>query len=154
MAIALAACEPLVDNRGHTTEAEDFKQIIIGQSSPEDVQAILGTPTTKSNFGDEVWYYINARRETLGVFAPKLADHNVTAIQFDAAKRVSNIETYDKGTGKPVQMVEKTTPTEGRHLTVMEQLLGNLGRFGAPGRQPGGGFGGGAMGGPGGGMGR
>lgn len=135
MAGLLASCQPMVDNRGHTTDVEDFKQIIIGQSRNDDVIALLGNPTTRSAFGDETWYYINERQETFGFLAPEVADQNVTAINFDANHVVTGIETYKKEDGKPVQLVSKTTPTEGRHLTAIEQLLGNVGRFSAPGRQ-------------------
>mgnify|MGYP000290544164 CR=1 FL=1 len=131
----LCACIPMVDTRGHTTEAEDFKQIIIGQSRTDDVAAILGNPTTRSTFGEEIWYYINERKETYGMFAPEVADQNVTAIYFGADKTVASIEQYKKEDGKNVELVSKTTPTEGRHLTAVEQLLGNVGRFAAPGRQ-------------------
>lgn len=132
---ALCGCNPIVDTRGNTTDAEDFKQIVIGQSRTEDVAALLGTPTTRSSFGDETWYYINLRRETIGLFAPEVADQTVTAIHFDAEHKVTEIETRTKADAKNVHVVEKITPTEGRHLTIMEQLLGNLGRFSAPGRQ-------------------
>ena len=133
--LLLASCRPIVDSRGYTTDAEDFKQIVIGQSRSEDVAAVLGTPTTRSSFGDEIWYYISLRRETQGLFAPQIADQQVTAIHFDADHVVKQVETRTKADAKNVQVVDTVTPTEGRHLTIMEQLLGNLGRFSAPGRQ-------------------
>ena len=135
MAGMLASCQPMVDNRGHTTEAEDFKQIIIGQSREEDVAAILGNPTTRSTFGNNTWYYINERKETYGMFAPEVADQGVVAINFDENKQVASIEEYKKQDGKAIQVVSRKTPTEGRELTVIEQIMGNVGRFSAPGRQ-------------------
>ena len=132
----ISACRPIVDTKGHTTDPEDFKQIIIGQSRADDVQALLGSPTTRSNFGDETWYYINERKETFGMWAPEVADQMVTAVHFNAAHTVTAIDSYTKADGKAVQVVEKKTPTEGRHLSVVEQLLGNVGKFGGgPGRQ-------------------
>ncbi len=131
----LVGCYPMVDNRGHTTDAEDFKQIVIGQSRTDDVAAILGTPTAKSNFGDETWYYIILRRETVGMWAPEVADQNVTAIHFDGNHVVTSIDTHTKADAKNVEVVEKVTPSEGHELTIIEQLLGNLGKFSAPGRQ-------------------
>ena len=130
----LASCTPIVETRGHATESEDFKQIVIGQSSPDDVTALLGTPSARSTFGEETWYYITEKKETVGVFAPKVTEQNVTAIHFDANHVVASIDEHGKDEAKNVQLVEKTTPSEGRHLTVMEQMLGNLGRFSAPGR--------------------
>ncbi|MFZ4540257.1 MAG: outer membrane protein assembly factor BamE [Rickettsiales bacterium] len=130
----LASCSPIVDTRGHSAEALDLKQIIVGQSSPEDVAALLGSPTSKSNFGDEIWYYITQKQERTGIFATEVTEQHITAIQFDTNKVVSDIGEFTKEDGKPVQMVSKTTPTEGHSVTFMEQMLGNFGRFNSPSR--------------------
>ena len=134
-AALLASCTPIVDNRGHNLDATDFQQIVPGQTRTEDVEALLGSPSTKSTYGTETWYYINEQKETWGAFAPEITEQSVTAIMFDENHVVTSLEDRTKADGKPVQLVEKTTPSEGRHLTVMEQLLGNFGRFSAPGRQ-------------------
>ena len=99
------------------------------------MQAILGTPSAKSNFGEETWYYIMEKRETYGMFAPKVAEQKVTSIRFDNAGLVADMSKTDKEEGKLVEYVEKTTPTEGRKMGVMEQLLGNFGKFSTPGRE-------------------
>lgn len=133
-ALLLASCSPMVDTRGHTTAMEDFKQLVVGQSGKDDVTAVLGSPTTRSSYGDETWYYITQKRETVGIFSPKVTEQHVTAIRFDAAGLVADIGAFKKEDGKPVEIVRKTTPTEGHELTIMEQMLGNFGRFNAPGR--------------------
>lgn len=121
--------------RGHTLEDTDMSQIITGQSGPEDVRALLGSPSATSDFGHLTWYYISERKETLAFYAPEVADQKVVAIHFDANERVADITEYSKEDSKPVSIVNKQTPTEGHEMTVMEQLLGNFGRFNAPGRQ-------------------
>lgn len=130
----MASCSPVVDTRGHALEEADFTQIIPGQTTPEDVRAIFGSPSATSSYGDETWYYINERKETMGFYAPEVADQKVVAIHFDADKKVANVETYSKKDSKPVTIVGKETPTEGHQLGFMEQMLGNFGRFNAPGR--------------------
>lgn len=131
----LASCTPVVDTRGHNLAEADMSQIIEGQSGPDDVRALLGSPSAISSFGHLTWYYINERKETLGFYAPEVADQKVVAIHFDENERVNKIEDYDKSASKPVEIVTKETPTEGHEMTVMEQLLGNFGRFNAPGRE-------------------
>ena len=130
-----ASCTPITDLRGHSDELADYSQIIAGQSTKDDVQAILGTPSAKSSFGDDTWYYIMEKRETYGMFAPEVTQQNVTAVRFDAAGLVADLTKTDQKDAKLVQYVEKTTPTEGRKLSIMEQLLGNFGKFSTPGRQ-------------------
>lgn len=130
----VAACSPIVDNRGHSEQALDLSQIVKGQTTKEDVVALLGSPSAASDFGDPSWYYISAQKETVGIFEPEITKQKVTEIIFDEAGTVKAIVKYGKEKGKPVEIVGKETPAAGHSLTFMEQLLGNFGKFGTPGR--------------------
>lgn len=132
--LMLASCAPIVDTRGHANDDIDLTQISVGRTSDEDVMALLGSPTSKSNFGEDIWYYVTQKQERVGVFAPTVSEQHVTAITFDGNHTVSEIAEYKKEDGKPVEIVSKTTPTAGHKVTVLEQMLGNLGRFNAPSR--------------------
>ncbi len=133
LSLLIAGCDPIVDARGYAADTLDFSQVAVGQSRTDDVQALLGSPSARSTFGEETWYYISAKKETLGLFAPEITEQQVTAIRFDENQVVAAIEARGKADAVPVEMVEKTTPTEGRKLGVIEQLLGNVGRFSGPG---------------------
>jgi outer membrane protein assembly factor BamE (lipoprotein component of BamABCDE complex) len=130
-----ASCSPIVDTRGHNEESADLSQIIVGQSRSDDVSALLGSPSAVSSFGDKIWYYITEKKETRGLLAPEIVDQKVTAVTFDENDAVKSIDEVGKGKAKHVDYVEKTTPTEGRTLSAMEQLMGNFGRFNTPGRE-------------------
>jgi outer membrane protein assembly factor BamE (lipoprotein component of BamABCDE complex) len=128
-----SACSPIVSVRGHNEAVQDFSQIIVGQSRPEDVQALLGSPSSRSNFGDETWYYISTTEEARGMFAPKITAQHVTSVRFDTNQLVAELSQYEMKDGKPVALVRRETPTEGHELTFIEQMLGNVGRINAPG---------------------
>lgn len=132
IALVLASCSPIIDTRGHSSEDVDLAQIVAGQTTAEDVTALLGSPSSTSNFGDETWYYVTQKQERVGVFAPDVTEQQVTAITFDGNHVVSDISSYKKEDGKPVQIVSKKTPTEGHSVTFIEQMLGNFGRFNTP----------------------
>lgn len=132
--LALASCSPITDMRGHSSEDVDLQQVIVGQSGREDVLALLGSPSSTSNFGDETWYYITQKQERVGVFAPDITEQHITAITFDREQRVQDIAHFRKEDAKPVQIVGKTTATEGHSVTFLEQMLGNFGRFNTPSR--------------------
>ena len=133
IAVMLASCSQIVDTRGHSDEDADMSQVVVGQTKDEDVRALLGSPTSQSSFGDVTWYYVTQKQEHSGVFPAEVTEQHVTAIAFDKDHVVNDISEYKKEDGKPVEIVDKTTPTEGHNLTFMEQMLGNLGRFNAPG---------------------
>lgn len=132
IALMLASCTPIVNTRGHSAEDVDLSQLVSGQTSADDVRALLGSPTSTSNFGEETWYYITQKQSRVGVFAPEVTEQQVTAITFDAEQRVHDISAYKKEDGQNVQIVSKTTPTEGHSIGFIEQMLGNFGRFNAP----------------------
>ncbi|MFZ4124890.1 MAG: outer membrane protein assembly factor BamE [Rickettsiales bacterium] len=132
--LTTASCSPIVEQRGHSPAKEDFAQVIVGQSRSEDVQAVLGSPTVTSTYGEKIWYYISTRKETTAFLAPEITNQRVVAVIFNDDDTVKDIEKYKKEDGKPVELVSKETPAEGRKMGVVEQLLGNFGRFNAPGR--------------------
>ena len=39
------------------------------------------------------------------------------------------MRVYGQEDGRTIAYVDRTTPTEGNELTLIQQLLGNLGRF-------------------------
>lgn len=133
-ALLLASCSPIVDTLGHPVDHADLEQLVPGQAGPEDVQAVLGSPSVRSIYGPETWYYLTARKETVGPFAPELADQETVVVHFDEAQKLKDIEFREKEDSLAVGEVRKTTPTEGNRLSFIEQLVGNLGRFNTPSR--------------------
>ena len=142
--LALSACSPKVDNNGYIQEGDLKSQIVPGQTTRDEVRAKFGSPSAQSSFGDETWYYITSRKETLAFLAPEVADQHVTRIAFDAAGVVSDVKAFSKADAVQFDVVKRATPTEGHQLGFFEQALGNIGRFNkpgndtiAPGRRPG-----------------
>lgn len=126
---ALAACSPMVDNRGHVGASALVADIKVGKSTKSDVLQLLGSPSSTSDFGEESWYYISARKESKAFFKPKVVEQKVVRITFDRDAVVTKVDAYDAANLKQVEMVSKVTPTEGHELGFFEQIIGNVGRF-------------------------
>jgi outer membrane protein assembly factor BamE (lipoprotein component of BamABCDE complex) len=129
MLLALAACASTVEQRGIQIDADKLKQIQIGQSSVTDVTALLGSPAATGSFGDITWYYIAQKMEYWAFRDPKIEAQDVIIIRFDKAGIVSAIDKKSLADAKAVAAVKQTTPSAESQLTVMQQLLGNVGRF-------------------------
>ena len=100
----------------------------------------LGTPSTVGTFDENTWYYIGARTEKTAFFQPEVVERKVVVVRFDENGTVADIQELDQSAGQQVELVERTTPTAGRDMNFIEQMLGNIGRFsGGQGgvRQPG-----------------
>lgn len=128
-ALGAAACTPSVDIRGNLPEPEVLSQITVGKTTREEVQTLLGTPSATANFGDESWQYISARTETVAFFKPELKDRKAISISFDRNGVVNNIITRGMNDGIVIQTVSRETPTAGKELSILEQLVGNVGKF-------------------------
>ena len=134
IAIALlTACSPKVENRGYIKQVDYKSEIKVGQDSREAVLEKLGSPSAKSSFGEETWYYVTSRKESVGFMKAEVVEQEVADIRFDNSGVVSAVNIYDKGNAKEFELVSRTTPTEGHSLSIIDQTLGNLGRFNKPG---------------------
>lgn len=131
--LALPACSPVVRTNGNMVSDDSLSQVVQGVSRREDVAALLGTPSAESTFNSNEWYYIGQRTEQTAFFAPEVTDRKVVRITFDGATgTVANVELLNKDAGQDIALVTRKTPTAGHNLTVIEQVLGNVGRFTPP----------------------
>ncbi|MBF0168161.1 MAG: outer membrane protein assembly factor BamE [Alphaproteobacteria bacterium] len=127
--VLASACEPIVDVRGNLPNDEQLALIKPGDVNRDDVQAMLGTPSSVAVFDDETWYYISGKTEQTAFFKPKVTDRRVVAISFDTSGKVKNVRQLGLNDGKAIKPVERVTPTAGNEMTFLEQIFGNVGRF-------------------------
>jgi outer membrane protein assembly factor BamE (lipoprotein component of BamABCDE complex) len=132
LVVAIASCSDNIDPRGNAPMPDALAQIEPGRVTRSDVVALIGTPATASLFGDDHWYYISSHFKTVAFFAPEELDRQVIVIDFDKSGTVTAIRRLDLEQGKDVAMVPRTTPAPGKELSLLEQLIGNVGKFGAP----------------------
>lgn len=131
-AIIAGGCSPTIDVRGALPEKEIVDTIRPGQSNKQIVQELLGTPSSKALLKQEIWYYIGEKTATYSFFSPTVRERKVVAIHFDPQSRVQKVKQYDLRHGKDVEFVDRITPTKGKSLNFIQQILGNVGRFKDP----------------------
>ena len=130
-AVALTACADAVNTHGNMPDPEAVSEILPGIHSRQDVLGLLGTPSTVSTFQDSRWYYIGAKSEKIAFFDRDILERRVVVVSFDDNGTVGEKRVYTLADGQEIEPVDRITPTEGREITVMQQLFGNLGRFSA-----------------------
>ncbi len=127
--LALGACAPEIHYRGNAPAADQLSLIKPGAQNKEQVVRLLGSPTAVATFDPNTILYIGQKTESVAFQFPKVVERTIVAITFGDDGRVKDVEKFGLKDGKVVQLVERTTPTPGRTFTIMQQLLGNLGRF-------------------------
>lgn len=133
MAAALAAgagaCAPQVGRHGFQMIDVAPNEIEAGVDTRETVLTKLGSPSTRSTFEDDnVWFYITQTTERYTYNPTQVANRSITEITFDDAGAVTGVRQLGLEDGREIAMNSRETPTRGRELSVLEQLLGNVGR--------------------------
>lgn len=144
-AIAVSGCAPLRATSGYQAIDKQPKDIKVDVDTKSTVLDQLGSPSAQSTFDTNVWYYISQNSEVVGYHAPKITKRSIVAITFNKeSEKVAKVDTFSLKDGKVVAYNGRETPTRGRELSVIEQLLGNVGRGGVlpqqdptPGQRPG-----------------
>lgn len=130
LALALGGCEQKIDVRGHLVSPQTVSSIKPGVHKREDIRKMLGSPSTVANFEKETWYYIGDRVKSVSFFDPELLERRVLTIRFDKSGIVREVVEIDAAKSRNIKLVERETPTKGKELTFLQQIIGNVGRFG------------------------
>ena len=89
---------------------------------------------------------MNQLKSRVAFKRPEVVARNVTQITFNKdSELVESVNSFTLKDGKVVAFNGRETPTRGRELTILEQILGNVGRGGflpnqdegVPGNRPG-----------------
>lgn len=131
----LGGCSNIVDQRGFAPTPGSIEKLEIGTQSRDDVIRLIGTPSAVATFNPNVWYYISQKEETFAFLKPQITEQNVMRLTFNETGRLQTITKYDLKDGENITMVSRVTPTAGKGLTILEQILGNVGKFSLPKQQ-------------------
>lgn len=142
----LSACSPITSYSGFQAIDSDPKDVAVGTDTKSTVRAKLGSPSVTSTFDPNVWFYVNQVKQRVAFRKPQVTARSITAIAFNKdTEMVETVNNYTLKDGKVIAFNGRETPTRGREMTILEQLLGSVGRGGllpqddegVPGSRPG-----------------
>ena len=131
--VATTACQPIRETRGYIVDPVLTQSIQPGIDNQQSVAGTLGRPTFTSQFGEPTWYYVSSTTGRKPFVRPRIEQHQVLAVRFDAA---GNVVAADRSGIDQVAYLRPDgdeTPTLGRERSFLEDLFGNIGAVGAPG---------------------
>ena len=136
--LGLSACAKDISARGNLPTPEALARLSPGEQTRQDVEGILGTPATTAVFDAENWYYISSHTTQYAFYPNHELDRTIYVVSFDPRGILSGVRKLNLEDGRAVSPEERSTPTKGRDISLIEQLLGNVGRMaGAPGQNQG-----------------
>lgn len=128
MAVLLPACTPTTAQRGNMLEDHQVQQIAPGVHSKIDVLKLLGSPTTQAPFDENIWYYLGQNTEKSGIFDPRVTKERIVIVAFNEDGTVRTVQDVDPNR-IDVPIESAVTVTRGNEPTIVQQFLGNIGRF-------------------------
>ena len=88
------------------------KELIIDQSTSNDIRKILGTPSTRSKFDNDIWIYIERKQtqsELKNLGRMKIYKNDILVLEIDNYGILKKKEFYNINDMKKVKVVEDTT---------------------------------------------
>lgn len=125
----LSSCVKQYENHGYSFEHHNIDVVKVNKSKKSDVIASFGNPSSESDFGVKIFYYISFKTETVAFFDPKIVEQRVISIEFDKKDVVSDILEYTINDLNNVAFSEHLTEIKGNAITPLEQILSNVGKF-------------------------
>lgn len=130
-ATIVSGCSPIIQNHGYLPIEAEAQSLAQGQATKQSVLELYGEPTSKGAQGDSSWYYVSYKVKHFAFFKPKVTERRILAVSFDANGRVASVNRYGLENGRIVDLNTRETVTGGRKLTILQQLIRNVGNFSA-----------------------
>ena len=105
------------------------KNIIINKSNKNDVKDLLGPPSVKSNFDENLWIYLETKKTNQSIFklgVQKTVRNNILVVYLNDLGIVSKKEFYDINNLNKIQFSKKTTENIYQKDTYLYNLLSSL----------------------------
>ena len=110
--VANCSFKPVVKHHGVPFLEKKQSSLLINKTNKNDIRKILGNPSTKSKFDNDVWIYIE-RKQTqskLKNFGKmKIYENNILVLDIDNYGVLKKKEFYNKEDMKNITVVEATT---------------------------------------------
>ncbi|AGF75919.1 outer membrane protein assembly factor BamE [Bartonella vinsonii] len=108
---------------GYVLDKNALSSISVG-SSQEQVILSLGTPSLKTKYDNEVFYYISQTRyRPMQFMKTKIIDRKVLAIYFNKNNQVTKVAHYGLQNGQVFDFITQTTPTATKEQPFLIQII-------------------------------
>jgi outer membrane protein assembly factor BamE (lipoprotein component of BamABCDE complex) len=124
---SLAGCALPPVQHGYVLSEEALSQVPVG-SSREQVQLVLGSPSTTSSVAGDAYYYISQTQVESPIWGRSITDQHILAVYFDEKGNVKSMGNYGLKDGKVFDFIERRTRATGAELNLLSQMLQGVGR--------------------------
>ena len=131
ISLFISACTLKKVQKHHGVHFLNKKQekLTVNQSNKNDILELLGSPSTKSTFDNDLWIYIERKTDTafLRKFGnEKIIVNNVLLLEINNMGLLAKKEFLDLTNMQELKFVEQTTENQYRKNTFVYDFLSSL----------------------------
>ena len=121
--------KPVIKHHGVPFLEKKQTSLIINKSNKNDIKMILGSPSTKSKFDNDVWIYIERKQtqskiKNLGRM--KIFKNDVLVLEIDNFGILKKKEFYNKDDMKNIKVVEATTEAGFKKNSFIYEFMSSM----------------------------
>ena len=112
LVVVNCSMKKVVDHHGVPFLKDKQEKLIINKSNINDIKNILGNPSTKSQFDNDVWIYIERKQtqsEIKKLGKMKIYKNDVLVLEIDNYGILKKKEFFNKDDMENIKIVESTT---------------------------------------------
>ena len=103
--------------------------LIVNETNKNDVTKVLGTPSTKSLFDDNMWIYIERKQtqsELKNLGKMEIYKNDILVLEFDKVGILKNKKLYDINNMENIILAKDTTKTINRNKTFLYDFMSSM----------------------------
>ena len=118
-----------VDHHGVHLLKKKSDVIIVSETNKNDIIKLLGPPSVKSTFNNDLYFYIERKTTTdkiIKLGKKKYLENNVLVLEFNKYGVLEKKDFYDKEKMKKVDFAKKTTDNDLRKENFIYSFLSSI----------------------------
>ena len=133
ISLFISACtlKKIENHHGINALSKKHEAIIINKSNKNDIILMLGSPSTKSTFDENTWYYIERKKSRLPLKKlgkNVITKNNILLLEFDTKGLLVKKEFFNLTNMNKLEFSKKTTEPNYRTNTFFYDLLSSMRR--------------------------
>ena len=117
------------NNHGVLSLNIKFNKIVVEKSNSNDILNLLGPPSTKSSFDNNIWIYIERKKTNQSIFKlgkQKIEKNNVLVLELDNKGILAKKKLYNLDDMNDYKFVEKATQKDISQNSFVYGVLSSL----------------------------
>ncbi len=113
-------------NHGFKSLETKFEKIVINQTNKNDIIDLIGSPSTKSDFNKNKWFYIERRKTNQSLIKlgkKKIEKNNILMVEFNNRGILTNKKIFDMDDMNEIKYVKSLTHKEFKQNNFLYNIL-------------------------------